>query len=190
MKAGTHIDGGNGSHGDDYHMHITANFTPQKACLLLEDYSYYSDGEALRVNNADSNGNGATHTNFLWAPIKGYSKFGVYTGNNSNDGNYVHLGFRPAWLMVKDSASGQSWHVIDSKREPGNDDDAAHLIPNSSNTEAQAKSNRGTAKIDFLANGFKIRSDGSLLNGTGTMIYMAFAEAPFVNSNGVPANAR
>ena len=74
--------------------------------------------------------------------------------------------------------------------EPGNDDDAAHLIPNSSNTEAQAKSNRGTAKIDFLANGFKIRSDGSLLNGTGTMIYMAFAEAPFVNSNGVPANAR
>ena len=141
-------------------------------------------------NNADSNGGSATHTNFLWAPIKGYSKFGVYTGNNSNDGNYVHLGFRPAWLMVKDSASGQSWHIIDSKREPGNDDDAAHLLANSSNTEAQAKSNRGTAKIDFLANGFKINSDGSLLNGTGTMIYMAFAEAPFVNSKGVPANAR
>ena len=55
LKAGTHIDGGDGSHGDDYHMHITANFSPQKACMLLEDYSYYSDAEALRINNSDTN---------------------------------------------------------------------------------------------------------------------------------------
>ena len=56
LKAGTHIDGGDGSHGDTYHMHITANFGGSgKACLLLEDYSYYSDSEALCINNADSN---------------------------------------------------------------------------------------------------------------------------------------
>ena len=141
-------------------------------------------------NNIDSNGNGATHTNFLWATIPGFSKFGRYKGNNNNDGNYVYLGFRPAWVMVKDSASGQSWHIIDSVRETFNDGDAAHLRANDDDSEAQTKSNRGTAAIDFLSNGFKVRSDGSLLNGTGDMLYFAFAEAPMVNSNGVPSNAR
>ena len=64
------------------------------------------------------------------------------------------------------------------------------MIPSEDDSEAEATSNRGTAKIDLLSNGFKINSDGSLLNGTGSFIYMAFAENPFVNSNGVPVNAR
>ena len=47
------------------------------------------------------------------------------------------------------------------------------------------------ATIDFLSNGFKLRHNGSEENTSGsTMIYMAFAEQPFVNSNGVPCNAR
>jgi hypothetical protein len=47
--------------------------------------------------------------------------------------------------------------------------------------------------IDFLSNGFKCKSFRciSMANGSGsTYIYMAFAESPFVNSNGVPTNAR
>ena len=45
--------------------------------------------------------------------------------------------------------------------------------------------------IDLLSNGFKIRSDdGTVASGGDDMIYMAWAEAPFVNSNGVPCNAR
>ena len=45
--------------------------------------------------------------------------------------------------------------------------------------------------MDFLSNGIKLRGTGSGVNGNGyTNIYMAFAEAPFVNSNGVPCNAR
>ena len=45
--------------------------------------------------------------------------------------------------------------------------------------------------IDFLSNGIKIREDNGDLNASGaTYIYAAFAKAPFVNSNGVPCNAR
>ena len=45
--------------------------------------------------------------------------------------------------------------------------------------------------IDFLSNGFKIRGSDARNNGSGaTYIYMAFAESPFVNSNGIPNNAR
>ena len=44
---------------------------------------------------------------------------------------------------------------------------------------------------DFLSNGFKIRSGSGEVDGSGqTITYMAFAESPFVNSEGVPNNAR
>ena len=60
------------------------------------------------------------------------------------------------------------------------------MYSNLSNAEAT-----GTTNIDFLSNGFKLRNAGDFLNGSGRIqIYMAFAESPFVNSNGVPATAR
>ena len=41
------------------------------------------------------------------------------------------------------------------------------------------------------ANGFVITKNDTSSNGSGdTYLYIAFAEAPFVNSNGVPGNAR
>ena len=44
--------------------------------------------------------------------------------------------------------------------------------------------------MDILSNGFKIKR-ADVLNVSGdTYIYMAFAESPFTNSNGVPTNAR
>ena len=54
-------------------------------------------------------------------------------------------------------------------------------------TDAEASSAFG----DFLSNGFKVRSDGASYNTSGqTFIYMAFAEHPFVSSEGVPTTAR
>ena len=48
-----------------------------------------------------------------------------------------------------------------------------------------------TYPVDFLSNGFKPRNTGGIENGSGnSFVYMAFAEAPFVNSNGVPCNSR
>jgi hypothetical protein len=146
--------------------------------------SVWSVGTSPLTNHSNAS------ISYLFAEKQGFSKFGSYTGNNSNDGNFIWLGFRPAWILFKSSDSGQHWHLIDSKRETFNDDDAAQLSPNNNSSEATVKTDRGTAKVDFLSNGFKLRSDGSSFNGTNAMIYMAFAEAPFVNSNGVPCNAR
>jgi hypothetical protein len=59
---------------------------------------------------------------------------------------------------------------------------------------SSAESNTGTGAtnhIDMLSNGFKVRQTGSHLNPDGdTVIYMAFAESPFVTSNGTPNNAK
>ena len=141
-------------------------------------------------DSSQVNGDGNTYITYLWSEKQGFSKFGVYTGNNNANGNFVYTGFRPAFVLSKDSASGQHSHLIDSKRDPFNDQDNAHLVPSENWSEATVKTNRGQMKTDLLSNGFKINTDGSHTNGTGTHIYMAFAEAPFVNSKGVPCNAR
>ena len=46
-------------------------------------------------------------------------------------------------------------------------------------------------RADILSNGFKIRESSNLMNVSGEqVVYMAFAESPFVNSKGVPTTAR
>ena len=57
------------------------------------------------------------------------------------------------------------------------------LVANDSPVEAT------TDYMNILSNGFKL-TISSDPNVAETYIYMAFAEAPFVNSNGVPCNAR
>ena len=46
-------------------------------------------------------------------------------------------------------------------------------------------------RFDILSNGFKVRTADADTNCSScNFIYAAFAEAPFVNSKGVPCNAR
>ena len=122
---------------------------------------------------------------YLWTEKQGFSKFGSYTGNGNNDGSFVHTGFRPAWVMCKGTASNREWVMHDNKRDAENVVDGT-LYANTNDAEGT-----GTARMDFLSNGFKLREDGNNWNASGeTYVYLAFAEAPFVNSNGVPGNAR
>ena len=155
-----------------------------------DDASYWSDEvptSSVFTLGTDSslNGNTEGHVAYLWTEKQGYSKFGSYTGNGDADGTFVYTGFRPAYVMIKQSStSGEGWHIFDNKREGYNVDNDP-LVANTSNTE-------GTSDmIDLLSNGFKSRTTSEANNESGeTYIYMAFAEAPFVNSNGVPCNAR
>jgi len=55
---------------------------------------------------------------------------------------------------------------------------------------ANAEDTNSGLQIDLLSNGFKLRGASANLNNSGqTFIFMAFAESPFVNSNGAPSNA-
>jgi hypothetical protein len=139
-------------------------------------------------NKGEVNANGQTFIAYLFAEIPGYSKFGTYTGNGNADGTFVYTGFKPAWLLIKRSDGGtDNWNLYDNKRL-GYNTNYSFLIPNESNAENTTTS---TANLDILSNGFKIRgSTGHTNTSGGTYIYMAFAESPFVNSNGVPNNAR
>ena len=123
---------------------------------------------------------------YCFTEKKGYSKFGTYTGNGNADGSYIHLGFRPAFtILKKSSSSGNRWVINDSKRSPSN------VVNKSLFADFNSADSTTSQEIDYLSNGFKLRTTSSNHNTSGhTYIYMAFAESPFTNSNGVPCNAR
>ena len=120
---------------------------------------------------------------YVFAPIKGYSKFGKYSGNGNANGPFIYTGFKPAWLMIKRTDSSGDWLMLDSTRSPFN---VANKALKADSTVAE---NSGYWDVDLLSNGFKIRKTDNELNGT-TLIYMAFAENPLVASNNVIALAR
>jgi len=136
-------------------------------------------------DNSYVNGNTSTYIGYLWRSVQGFSAMGKYTGNGNADGAFIYTGFRPAMVIQKMSSSaGYSWHIFDNKRDTYNPIDK-RLFPDATDGDSTS------TNVDFLSNGFKFRSTATGYNGSGnTFIYMAFAEAPFVNSNGVPCNAR
>jgi len=131
-------------------------------------------------NNVNASG---THIAYVFTPIQGYSKFGSYTGNGSTDGAFIYTGFKPAWLMTKNTQNAAHWHIWDNRRTPFNANDE-NLVANTSQAENSAYA------VDFLSNGWKARVNDEVNNSGQSFIYMAFAESPFVSSTGVPATAR
>jgi len=123
---------------------------------------------------------------YCFTSIQGYSKFGSYTGTGSEDGPFVYLGFKPQWILFKNTGAAEEWVLQDTTRNPNN--------PVTKNIRVDSNIAEGDASsidIDFLSNGFKNRSDQAQINSSGvTYIYMAFAEHPFVSSKGAPVTAR
>jgi hypothetical protein len=137
--------------------------------------------------NNRANGNGDAMIAYCFAEVKGFSKFGSYTGNGSTDGTFVYTGFKPAYVMIKQTnTSGNDWYVYDNKRETYNFMNNI-LRPNT----ADADTITTVVSLDFLSNGIKMRGTNTGMNGSGsTYIYMAFAENPFVSSKSIPTTAR
>ena len=138
-------------------------------------------------NNTGVNNSGSNLIAYCFAEVKGFSKFGSYTGNGSADGTFVYTGFKPAFILQKNTTTvGTGWGMIDNKRTPFNVSKGL-LLANSNSVEDTT----AAPSIDFLSNGFKWRTTDSWFNQSGvTNIYMAFAENPFVSSTQIPTTAR
>jgi hypothetical protein len=135
-----------------------------------------------------ANGDSDAMIAYVWNSVQGFSKFGSYEGNGNADGPFVYLGFKPAFLIYKPIDATDNWEMHDNKRDTINPMETL-LYANLSNAEGGPSGI--TDRLDFLSNGFKILDSGGHINTSGnTYIYMAWAEAPFVNSSGVPCNAR
>ena len=151
--------------------------------------SVYSVGTA-----GNTNYNGSDLISYCFAEVPGFSKISQYTGNGSTDGPFVYTGFKPSFVMLKlGNAAGENWTIFDTKR---NNYSLAYTQDNFNVVNSKLYPNSSGAEeyenfIDILSNGFKIRTASAGGNGnTYKYIYMAFAEAPLVGTNNIPANAR
>ena len=179
-----------------YHQSLDAS-APQDKYLHLNSTDAVMDSAGMWNDTAPTtsvfsvgstgvtNGSGGTFVAYCFAEKTGFSKFGSYTGNGNADGAFIYTGFKPAFVIIKGSSNTENWHMYDNKRDTFNPTDQA-LQPNTSSAEFTE-----TNVLDFLSNGFKLRVTGGGHNGSGvSYIYMAFAEAPLVSSNGVPNTAK
>ena len=135
----------------------------------------------------DVNKSGDSIIAYCFAEVKGYSSFGNYTGNGNANGPFIYTGFKPAFLIMKPYSKVEEWTLLDNKRL-GYNTDNNYVYPNQNYAEMTAD------RLDIVSNGFKLRSaTGELNTSSANMIYMAFAENPFVaNDSGtaVPTTAR
>jgi len=137
--------------------------------------SVFSLGDA----SSSINDNGGTYVAYCFAPVEGYSAFGSYTGNGSADGPFVYTGFRPRWIMTKDTTVAGAWLIHDTARDPYNVSNL-ELQANAATAEYNTVSAGAGNRYDILSNGFKHRTNNSGANASGsTYIYAAFAESPF-----------
>ena len=178
--------------GDSWMVgHLSQGFT-ESNILRLEEASLVGLGNIVFTANPDANVftvGSATNVNSNTSPyiaycfhtVPGFSKFSSYRSNNVDEGTYVPLGFRPAWVMVKEIGTAD-WQILDTKRNTFNVMNEA-LEPNQSLSTRTTTSSSGFF-ADFLSDGFMLRGNGGGYNGSSeTLIYFAFAEAPFKFSN-------
>jgi hypothetical protein len=180
-----------------YHEDVTPNNSHlqlnETAAVATSSYNFWNTSGHTTTTfglgeQTDSNGNGVDFIAYCFAEKTGYSKFGSYTGNGNADGTFIYTGFKPAFVMIKNSTNaGLMWNIRDNKRETFNPNDTI-LYPNSNEVENA----HGSNDVDFLSNGFKMRSTNGHTNGSysgNKYIYMAFGQS-LVGSNNVPCTAR
>ena len=151
-----------------------ADTSPTSTVFTVKKDSSYNE-----VNN-----NGSNFIAYCFAEKPGFSSFGSYTANNSNDGPFLFCGMKPAYVVTKCTSATSHWNCFDNKRSPFNDRDDYHKL-NEPTTEDTGSSN---IQVDFLSNGFKIRGNNNEINGSSrSYIYFAFSAAPLVGTNNIPA---
>ena len=136
------------------------------------------DGSVVTLNGTDAFMNATSNTYIMYCfhSVEGYSKFGSYEGGSDA---FVYTGFSPAMIICKNIDSGTAkWGIKDNTRSPYNPTRDS-LYPNSE----LAAYTGDLHDVDFLSNGFKLRNSDDVWDGSGTYIYMAFAENPFKYSN-------
>jgi hypothetical protein len=169
------------SSSDAYYLHLNNTDTTQTGS------DFGNDVPTSTVFHTNVTGTaGRSYCFWAWRAVDGFSKFGIYEGNNNANGTFVNLGFKPAFVMIKSidgSSSSYPWAIYDSKRSPIN---PVSLFLSANATDVENTLDR----IDFLSNGFKLRQAYSYSNAGETYVYVAFAEHPFVGDGTNPVTAR
>tara|TARA_R100000951_G_scaffold34726_2_gene29494 strand:+ start:592 stop:1662 length:1071 start_codon:yes stop_codon:yes gene_type:complete len=135
-----------------------------------------------------TNGNNGTRVAYCFADVQGYQKIGKFVGNDSTNGSTIFCGFKPAWVLVKRLDAAESYFIYDNKRNAhvGNE---RYYVLKADASSAENQTYGDNWQMDFLSNGFKLRTTAGHLN-SGNLLFHAIAENPFVTSSGIPTTAK
>ena len=168
--------------GNEYKLYLNNNYAK------TDDAATWNDTTPDTVNftlgtEADVNNSSGTYMAYCFANNQGFQRFGLYTGTGNVTGPFTYTGFRPAMLIIKRIDNTANWPLFDSKRNGYND---SNDVMQCSTSGAEA-----STTINLLSNGFTLDNTDTNFNTDGEpYVYMAWAQSPFVNSKGVPTNAR
>ena len=139
----------------------------------------------LGANDGNTCNDGDDYIAYCFHSVEGYSKVGSYIGNGNTDGVFIYTGFKPAFIIGKNTTEADyAWWLVDTTRSPHNIVQKI-LSPQANSAETDAS----YEVVDIVSNGFKFRipgTDGNLDTYNGTddgYLYIAFASHPFKTSN-------
>ena len=129
--------------------------------------THFTTGAHSQVNSS-----GETYIAMLFASVDKISAVGSYTGNGSNSGAHVTVGFTPRFLWVKRTDVAGSWYVVDTLRglsSSSANDDTLYFNQNVAQTTGQNWVQTSNTGFTPLVNWSAINADG------GKYIYYAHA---------------
>ena len=118
------------------------------------------------------NNNGDDYIAYLFGHNSSTVHCGTYTGDGSDTNREINVGFKPQWLMVKNTTTAYNWIIIDSVRGEGQTPPTSNvLFANVSNAEDPAGD-----RLFFSDNGFTLSTSSFDYNKSGdTFVYVAIA---------------
>ena len=173
--------------GNTKHMHLNN----QNAVSTTSDFGNYGPNADSFYVSGGTCENASNYIAYCFADIQGYSKFSSFIANGQADGPFVYTGFKPGLVILRNTTnSGYNWWMLDSKRNEFNLTDLI-LYTNGTWAEYDGSGHASNMGVDFLSNGFKLRSSNGKYNGLGSdYAYAAFVDFPFVSSNSKIGTAR
>ena len=133
------------------------------------------------------NRSGDDYIGWCMHSVEGFSKYTQYTGNGNADGSFIYTGMQPTMVWIKSIGATGDWSCF-SVHDTSVNSSYISLKQNpvATRLEINTGNNRATdCSVDFLSNGFKIRTSDSHINNSGTKyIVMAWSgTAPFKYNN-------
>ena len=132
-----------------------------------------------------TNYNDSDYIAYCFTEKTGYSKFGKYTGNGSSSSPmFIYTGFKPKFVIVKNTSQTDEWFIHDDKRDGFNDDNE-YLFASVTNVEGT-----NVNRLSMYSNGFSVPTTDKSHNANGNnYVYIAFGQS-LVGSNNIPCTAR
>ena len=173
--------------GNNWYVHTTAIDGSVDYGFLNLTNTFSASSRTFSATEAPMINTSGNYIAYLWHSVPGFSKFGMWTGNQNADGPFSNLGFKPAIVIIKNTDhSDAPWYIFDCARDPYN---PVRYNLNPNNAETEEDDTNGT--WDWASNGMKMTSAGTYPNqSTHEILYMAWAQNPFANLYGGQSNAR